>query len=339
MPPVSPTFEGFRVAFRRPSLTFTEIAWRWTAGGAAWTLFLFWFVEYLDTRPVSNGDATLLRTKQPLLVGRAIEHILRGSLNRAVVALLLAALALSTLWVVAASIGRAATVRAVLDYFRRNSASHASEGKHDAIKPQPLRSLLGLNFLRVMLTLATLLAFVGAAIFVGFASPDASPRPGLAFILFLPLAGLICVVWLTLNWLLSLACIFAVRDGDDTLSALAAAVTFSRERSGPVFAVSAWTGLAHLVAFSVATAAVSLPLAFIQLAPARYIVAADISLTLIYFAVADWLYMVRLAAYVCIAKMPASLTSSERLPTPPPQTSIDRDEPILSDVPSLAVET
>jgi hypothetical protein len=333
MPRVSPTLEGFRAAFRRPSLTFTEIAWRWAVGAVAWALSLFWLIEYLDTLPVSNGDATILSTKQPLLMLRAIGHILRGSLNRAALAALLAVLALSALWIVAASLGRAATVRAMLDYFRRDVAGNSTP--YDSAK-LPLLSLFGLNFLRVALTLATLLAFVGAAILAGFASPIANPRPGLVFILFLPLAGTICVVWPALNWLLSLACIFAVRDGQDTFGALTVAVTFSRERSGTVFAVGTWTGLAHLVAFSVATTAISLPLAFIQMAPARLVGAAVIVMTLVYFAVADWLYVARLAGYIFIAEMPDAQAVSERLPAPPPQTSIDRDEPILSDVPDLA---
>jgi hypothetical protein len=64
-----------------------------------------------------------------------------------------------------------------------------------------------------------------------------------------------------------------------------------------------------------------------------------IFLTLIYFAVADWLYIARLAGYVCITEMVDDLASPERLPAPPPQTSIDRDEPILSDIPNLAVGT
>jgi hypothetical protein len=224
---VSPTLEGFRACLRRPSLTFTEIAWRWTAGAAGWAFVLFWFIEYPQTLPVSNGDARLLWTRQPWLAGQAITHILRGSRNRAVLAAVVAVLAFSALWVVAA------------------------------------------------------------------------------------------------------------RDRDDTLSALGAAVTFSRERLGPVFAVSAWTG-AHLIAFSVATTAVSMPLAFIQMASARHIVGAIIFLTLIYFAVADCLYMVRLAGYVCIAEMPDALGSSDRLPALPQQTSIDRDERILSDIPNLA---
>ena len=336
---VSPTLEGFRASFRRPSLTFTEIAWRWTVGAVAWGLFLFSLVEYLGSLPITNGDAALLRTRQPFLVGRAIAHILRGSLSRAGAAALLAALALSLLWIVAASVGRAATVRAVLDYFRGRFASNISAKSAGAMKSSPWRSLIGLNFLRVVLAMAALLAFVGAAILVRITSPDAHPHPGLALVFFLPLAGLICMVWLMLNWLLSLACIFAIRNGDDVLSALFAAVTFSRERGAPIVAVSAWIGLAHLTAFSVATTAVSLPLGFIRVAPTRLIIACVFLVTLAYFAVVDWLYMARLSGYVCITEMPETLAESATLPTPAPHNSIDRDEPILSDVPNLAVET
>jgi len=198
---------------------------------------------------------------------------------------------------------------------------------------------MGLNFLRVALTLAALLAFVGSAVLAGFVSPQSNPRPGLVVILFLPLAILICITWSMLNWLLSLAGLFAVRDGEKALGALSAAGAFSRERLGPVFAVSVWTGAAHLTAFSVAGTAVSLPLAFLQVAPARLVIAASILVTLAYFAVVDWLYMVRLAGYVCIAEMPEAQAPAATLPARPLQTSIDREEPILSDLPNLALET
>jgi hypothetical protein len=373
MPRVSPTLEGFRVTFHRPALTFAEIAWRWTVGAVAWALLFFWFIEYLDTLLVTNGDATLLSTKQPFLVWRAIAHILRGSLNRAVLAALFAVIALSLLWIIATSIGRAATVRALLDYFRRDVAGNVSAAivsesasqdgassvvaatagdsgrkdvagnvstqRHWALERGPLSSLLGLNFLRAGLALAALLAFAGAAVLVSFASPHSNPRPGLVVILFLPLACLICIAWSALNWILSLAGIFAVRDGAEALGALSAAVTFFRERFGPVSAVSTWTGLAHLTALSVAGTAVSVPLAFIHVAPTRLVIAAVILVALAYFAVADWLYMVRLAGYACIAEALDAVALSAPLPISPLQTSIDRDEPILSDVPNLAVET
>jgi hypothetical protein len=353
---ISPTTEGFRAAFRRPSLTLAEILWRWTAGATAAALVAFGLVEYFDTLPVTNGELLFLRTRQPYLVSEAIAHILRGSLNRVVMAGLLAVVMLVVLWIVAASVGRIATVCGLLDYFRREVAGYVSAGGisgDDEIDVASnvstngvgasLATLLRLNFLRAAVALAAILGFLGASILSGLASPTANPRPELTLFLFLPLAGLICLVWSTLNWMLSLAEMFAVREGQDAVGALAAAVDFCRERTGPVFAVSTWTGLAHLVLFVGATTVVTMPLGFAAaIVPWRLVVVVVILVTLVYFALADWIYMARLAGYVCIAEMPQELLM--QLPpqpkaAPPVQTTIDRDEPILSDLPNLAVET
>ena len=340
----SPIREGFRAAFRLPSLTFAEISWRWTVGAVAWILFIFSFVEYLDSVPVSRADVTLLGTRQPFLVGKAISHILRGSLDRAVFATLAAGLALILLWMLAAAIGRFAIVRALLEHFRGEVATGDSSDPQN--RSSRLRSLLALNFLRVVVALAAILAFAGAAIVASFASPDAKPLPGLAFVLFLPLASAICLVWPALNWLLSLASVFVIRDADDTLAAISRAVTFFREHLGFVFAVTVWAGLAHLVAFSVASTVVSMFLAFLQFLPARLIIGAIILLTLAYFSVVDWLYIARLAGYVCIAEMPdlpvlTASTFDSPLSSPDAviQEAIDRDEPILSDLPNLLPNT
>jgi hypothetical protein len=353
---ISPTADGFRAAFRRPSLTLAEIMWRWAVGATAAVLFFFGLFEYLRTLPVTNGELLFLRTRHPYLVAEALARIFRGSLNRAVIAGMLATLMLTVLWIVAASVGRMATVRGLLDYFRRDLAGRVSaggillDGERDIASNvstndrNSLAVLLRLNFLRVAVTLAAVFGFVGASILAGFASPATNPQPGLAFFLFLPMAALICWVWWSLNWLLSLAGIFAVRDKEDAVGALVAAVALCRERTGPVFAVSTWTGLAHLVAFVGASVVASMPLGFAGVVPWRLVVAVMILVTLAYFAVADWLYMARLAGYVCIAEMPEALfapVAPAPLPTPGPplQTTIDRDEPILSDLPNLAVET
>ena len=323
---VSPTVEGFRAAFRRPSLSLAEIAWRWTVGATACGLLAFGLIEYLNTLPVTNSEALLLRSRQPVLLGQAIAHVLRGSLNRVVMAGLIGMAAVVGLWVLAASLGRIATIRALLDYFevRRDGASNAStsalqsresEGR-SAQEARPFRELIGLNFLRAAVVLAALAGFQGAAILARFASPKADPQPGLAFLLFLPLAGLICLAGWGLNWFLSLAAVFAVRDGEDVLGALSAAVTLCRERAGRVFAVSTWTGLLHLVVFSVATTVVSIPLGLARVAPVRLVIAGVILVTLAYLAAVDWLYMARLAGYVYIAEMPDALLAAP-LPTLP----------------------
>jgi len=372
MSQVSPTLEGFRAAFRRPSLTLAEIAWRWTVGATATALVAFSLLEYLDTLPVTGGDILLLRTRQPILIGQALGHIFRGSAPRIVMAELVAAIALICLWIFAASMGRATTVRSLIDYFaERLKTANDGEGlvpgssvTAASPKSSPLGSLLRLNFLRAAVALAAVLGLVGAVILVhvvsagfsngiapaGVTSADsaanADPAAGIALLLFFPLATLIFLAWSTLNWVLKLAAVFAVRDGDarkDVLGAISAAVSLCHERSGAVFAVSTWTGLAHLTVFVVATTVVSMPLSLAQIVPARVELAAVVLITVAYFAVADWLYMARLAGYVCIAEMPEALLAPivpALLPVAPaPYTTIDRDEPILSDVPNLAVET
>jgi hypothetical protein len=350
---VSPTLEGFRAALRHPLFTVAEISWRWTIGAASCALVLYGFFEYLNTLPVSKSDLALLASRQPALMGRAITHIFQGSMNRAVLAALCAGLALSLFWIFAASIGRAATVRALVDFFREKFASEVARGDsdHDGMTrasdgTESFFSLVGLNFLRVALVLAALMALLGAAILVGFASSKANPQPGLVFVLFLPAAALICSIWSMLSWLLSLAGVFVVRDSEDALGALFAVVDFCRDRTGAVFAVSTWTGLAHFVAFSVAGTTVSLPLALLQVIPSRLVLAVMMLVTLAYFAVVDWLYMARLAGYVCILEMPEAIAASDPLPADPPQAgsyalsalieTIDRNEPILSDVPNPA---
>ncbi|HEV3513315.1 MAG TPA: hypothetical protein VGS05_16520 [Candidatus Sulfotelmatobacter sp.] len=345
---VSPTLEGFRAAFRRPSLTLGEIAWRWSVGGTATALFFFGVIEYLDSLPVTSREMLLLRTGQPYLVGQVLGHILRGSLGRAVLSAVLAAMLLVLLWIIAASLGRMATVAYLVDYFRERcdsliGVSQVGEKKNvaSAARGRSFDTLLRIHFLRAAVVLAALLCAAGAAILAGFASPDSNPRPGVAFVLFLALAVLIAFVAWALNWFLSLAAVLAVRDGEDAVSAMSAAAAMCRERTGAVFAVSSWTGLAHLAAFGAATAVAGVPLGLAGILPGRLILGLVMVVTVAYFAVADWLYMARLAGYVCIAEAPevVQVRGQPPISQAPLETSIDRDEPILSDLPGLILES
>jgi hypothetical protein len=344
MSAATPTIEGFRVAFRRPSLTFAEIAWRWVPGSTAVVLFLFYFTEYFGTLPVTRADSILLSTRHPALIAQAIAHIFHGSLNRAVLAALVLAGGVSVLWIIAASVGRFATVGALFAYFHSAAADERSTNPDRSGKPLPIGALIRLNFLRVALMLAMLLAVGGTAILSGFVSSDAHPRPGFAVALFIPLSGCVCIAGWALNWWLSLAAVFAVRDDEDALGALSGAVRLVRDRRGSVLAVSLWTGLAHCVAFSMATTAASLPLAVVQVAPSRLVVAGIVLVTLAYFAVVDWLYMARLAGFVYLTETPERLLAPTVVPptlpaTAPRDTGIDRDELILSDLQNLAAQS
>jgi len=344
---ISPTAEGFRAAFRRPLLSATEVAWRWVTGATAAALILFGLIEYLDILPVTGGDLLFLQTRQPYLVGAAIAHIFSGSLGRAALGLGFAILLLIALWIFTASVGRFATIRSLVDYFRGRAAGIVSaEETNDSARDvtgnvfRNIRALLRLNFLRAAVVLAAALALVGAAIVTSLGSADTYAEPGIGLLLFIPVAATICMIAWVLNRLLSLAAVFAVSTGESAMIAVVAAAELCCERAGAVLAVSVWTGLAHLIAFGALSVLIVMPLAFAQAMPWRLVALTTLLVALAYFAFADWLYVARLAGYVCIIEMPQALPiQPPPAPAPPSapasalQTSIDRDELILSDVP------
>ncbi len=347
----SPTREGFRVVSSRPSFALAEIAWRWSVGAASVVLFTFALVEYFDTLPASKLDAELLATHSVPLVWRAIAHIFGGSLSRGALTMLLTLVALSAFWMVAASLGRVAILKALSC---ANLADQRRAGSFAAFL-----SVIGLNFLRVVATSAALLAFFSAAIIANtaIASSDTSFRAVLRVFIFLALSAGIAFIWIVLNWLLSFASIFSVRsgslhdglvrNGENTIGSISAAISLLSERMGPVLAVSAWNGIAHLTALVCAGSAISALFAFVTILPVRLVALAIVVVALLYFAFVDWLYIARLAGYVSIAEIPEAFSPSPLRPTIPPnenrsipplQTVIDREEPILSDLPGLASE-
>ena len=337
--PISPTAESFRAAFRRPLVIFAEITWRWVVGATATVLFFFGLFEFLDTLPVTNGELLFLRTRNPFLVSQAIGHILRGHLSRGLLSLIFGALLLAVIWIVAASLGRIATVEALLQYFRRRfAADTAREGENDVASNSAqgrFTALLRLNFLRVAVVLAGVVGLAGAAVVARSASCARNPQTAMVFLLFVAIAGVVCLIGYALNWLLSLAAVFIVRDADDVIGAISSSVALCRRRPAALFAVSTWTGVAHLIAFAGASMVVSVPLALAGMLPWRLTALGVVLVTLAYLVVADWLYTARLAGFVCIAEIhDALLAPPPRLPAPTiPAATIDRDELIMSDVP------
>ena len=339
----SPTLEGFRAILRRPSFGLAEIAWRWSFGAAAGLLIAFSFFEYLDTLPVSKGDLLLLRTGQPVLISRAIVHVFHGSAFRVIETGVVLLLALGAAWIVVASLARAATMKALLAYFREIDVS-ASERKKEKI--WRLRSLFALNFFRLGTTLAAIVGCWAAILLAGAASRPANPAPGSALLVMLTITMLVGFAWSTLNWILSLSAILVVANGEHTFGAIAAAVNLCRNRSGAIFAVGTWFGLAHLTAFALATSVVAFPLAFAAVLPAGVVLGGVLVVTLLYFAISDFLYIGRLAAYVAILELPDTPVSVEAAPTPllhggtpldptvESRPAVDATELILSDIPA-----
>lgn len=308
----SPTVEGFRTIFRRPALSFAEISWRWSFGAAVWLLALFAAFEYLDTLPVTNRDLLLLRSGTPSFIARALSHIVRGSGLRFVLAALAITAASAILWIVLASLGRAATLGPLLESIRSRAGALPGDTTTDpagADRQHPVAALAGLHFLRVTVWLLAAFALLGALFGAHLLSPAHDPRPGLSALVFICLALVIFPVTCALHWLLGLATLFVVRDREDPFGAISAAVGLCRDRLGAVSAVGTWFGLAHVTFFVIATSVVGFPLSLLHIVPPGFVLLGVVLVTLLYFAVADSLYIGRLAGYAAILEAPA-------LPTP-----------------------
>jgi hypothetical protein len=309
----SPTLEGFQIMFRAPLLGLAEIAWRWSFGLAAAAVLLFSLREYLDTLPVTAGDILLLRTGQPALMWQALSRIFQGSAPRAVAAFVALLPALGLAWIIIASLGRAATLKTLVDYFR---------GSRARVRLAPL---LVLNSLRGVTFLTAAVGVVGALLAARAASSSGDPSPGSALLIFWMLTMLVGLACAMLNWYLSLAAIFVVKDEASTFAALAAAVDLCRSRTGSIAAALTWFGVAHTAMFVVASSAAAVPLGLAEVLPGGVVLGGLLLVALLYFAAVDFLYVGRLAAYVFMIEPPESSVM------PRPQS----DDDILCDIPGL----
>jgi hypothetical protein len=301
----SPTLEGFQTIFRQPCLGLAEIAWRWSFGAAVVVALAFALREYLATLPVTAGEMLLLRSRQPALMLQAIARIFQGSAPRATGAFVVLTLSLTVGWIVLASLGRAATLQALFEHFG-GSVLPASTG-------HALTSLLTLNALRATTMLAATVGLLGAALLAAAASSPADSTPGVAVLMFWMLFMLIGLACSMLNWYLSLAAVFAVRERTSAFGALVAATDLCRARPGSLAAAATWFGLAHTVVFVVASTAAAFPLGFAEALPGGMVFGGLLLVTLLYFAAVDFLYIGRLASYVFMIEQPEPLPQEARL--------------------------
>lgn len=314
--------------FRYPSFGMAEIAWRWSFGAAAVSLIAFTFLEYLRTLEVSSADLLLLRSRQPIFVLRALQDIFRGSGFRVVRADLILTLGIASAWIVLASFARGAITNGLLDHFH-NRFGTVTEERRWRVGP-----LVALNALRLVALFAAMIGS-GAALIAADALPGDSS--GGSFIVTSGVFGLILLAWAMINWFLSLAAIFVVRDGLDSFASMAAAIAFFAEHFASVLAVGTWFGMVHAATFVGATITVLVLIGWVTLLPGAVVLLSILLVTLLYFALADFLYAGRLAAYLAILEMAPMPVTAPPAPVAQPRlpisNRIDPDELILSDLP------
>lgn len=328
----SPTAEGFRLIFRRPSIPLAEIAWRWSFAAAAWFLGVMFLFEYADSLPVTRLDRLLLATQQPVLVLRAIRRIFEGSAFRFTRAGVLMTLALVVAWIVLASVGRAVTMRSLTEELELGAAVPWSR--------KTVRSLVAINFLRAAVMLAAVTAGIGSLLLASSMWASTHATAGDAARLWLALLFITGAAWSALNWLLSTSAIFA-GDNRSAFEAVASAVRFCGKRPVALVASGTWFGLAHFGAFLLACGAGFSVLGLAGVIGGGPVLFLEFLILLVYSAVADFLYIARLAAHVAIIRGGDQLVSVGTGIIPPglPSESgtVDRTELILIDVPLPAI--
>jgi len=314
----SPARAGFDLVIRRPALVLAEIAWRWCFGAAAIALFGLTVALFLGSIHVTDSDMDLARRASPWIAADVMARLLEA--NRAALLRAFAVLVpgFAILWTIAAAIGRLVTTPPLV----RAGTSAAWEG-HDfsraatAAKETPalaaggsnFSALLGISFLRATLAVALLAGYFACALIAAIASNagGGSPESQIqAFLLvFLPLFLVLMLAWGVLNWFLSIAPIFAVRDGRSTLASFGDTMRLFSAGKRDFIAIASAYGFAKSVAIVVVTVA-GLALAGALSAFPTLDAIVLIALTLAYFVFADLLNLARLASYAVLAGVPAA---------------------------------
>ena len=302
----SPIAAGFRTMVQRPGLLARELAWRWTWGGTTLALVWFTFREYLRSLIVTDTDLLLLRTGQPLLAGQAISSIFRGSGERLQAVLLLVGLASALLWIVMATLGRGVVGRKLLLHPQQLPAIRPLD-KSDGVARQFV-AMLSLQTLRAVLYLSFWFALYGAAVLLQQLLP--AENFALFTLLYLNAFMLLWAAWTLVNWLLSLATLFAAGQGAGPLAALTSVVELWRRCRSAMTATGMVFGLLHLAALVALYSVLFLPLAFATAVPGVAVLAGMGFILLIYFVVADVIYLARLAAYASMVNGDQGRTES-----------------------------
>lgn len=301
----SPFQDGFAALWHEPALLAAELTWRWCFGLAAWSLAIISGALWLDSLQVSPSDELLLNTLQPRLLQGAVQHIFRGSLTRFLWGQTVLILGLIVLWAVAATAGRAATVRRLVAMFSYEELPYPTWEFHP---------IFALSLLRAMWTLiafaALMISLVAGSIMVN------SQRAAAAAFLLAFGTGLSLTFGAMLNWFFGLAPVFCTRNGATAPEALAQSIDFFSRQASRLLGLGFLFAMLRLVWAGTMVFAVFAPLRLVNHVARGWIALIMALVALVYFAGADLLYLARLGAYVALAEDDSHTTETPQAVRP-----------------------
>ena len=165
--------------------------------------------------------------------------------------------------------------------------------------------MTALHAFRATVMLAVFLGYLGAGVVASrFVQIEEGKPPSLdgAWVVFVLIFAVIVIVAAALNWVLSLAPVFVVRDGRGTWDAMGDTVRLFRERGSQLTSAATMNGFLRFAGACVASVAGVFPLGLIGEVPGFVVWAMIGVITVVYCVISDWLLLARLAAYVAVVE-------------------------------------
>jgi len=298
MNPPNPVTQGFRIAWRRPSLWVWEILWRWTFGLAALGLLFYAYRVLAGSISITEADALAWRNRDVMTLAASLAQIIVDNASVLLSLSLRILPAITLLWLVLSSVGRYGTLSSL-------AQSRGEVGFGSVVWLQAARVL------SMWLGTFALIATIGieGEIATGGAKPDFA----LYYIMVLPSLLVIAIVWSIINWYLALAPVCLCAGANSAWRALRMALALGRSHRPEFASASFLSMLLRVAGIMVAFVLCVATSGWMGPAPRAYTTLVAV-VTLAYFGFADFLFAARQASFVEIAVRPPQIVATDGVP-------------------------
>jgi len=277
--------QGFRAAWRDVAAFLLEILWRWSFAFVALLLLFAAGSVLLAQLKISDVFQSAVQTQNTRLLAALGLSVLikpRAELAVALASLAVFILAGAFLWSVFAAAARRIVVR-------RLSGS----------EPLSFYNMLAVQCLRALVALATVALMLGAAVGGFYAATQGGHMDLFRFYMVCaPSVLVLGLMWLWLNWRLSLTAIFG-RQGQNFREAGRQARQAVRQQRSDFAGTAFLFFLLRTAALLAAVAVIGLTSHMMATAPQSY-AALAMTVALGYFVISDFLYVARVGAYLAL---------------------------------------
>jgi hypothetical protein len=282
--------EGFRILRADHALLPMELLWRWSFGLGVLALSFFAYSHLHQFLILPELDQAL-SSQDSLAFADALSRSLADALPLMLPTLAFVFTVAAVLWIFASTLGRGVITRIIV----RRLATEA--GLTLAPDAQNWGGFAMLNSARILMLLIPVIGYLGGALIAGIVNGPAQNVLVPPLIIFLALA-VSCVLWSYVNWVLSLAPIFLVRDALRPLDAIVTAISFINRNRSHLSAIAIRNGTYRgLFATGISIAGTFTAFA-ISSQVGSILLAVE---TILYLLISDIFLLARLAAYASVA--------------------------------------